>query len=155
METGPARIPLEFSLRDDERAVSRAVISPGIYWKAMVLFVFSFVVMVLVHPNLGAFFFAVCCFTFIAEYLRKFYTVVLVTNQRLLVRQGFVFVDSVQLRFSQIESVEIMRTPIGMLLGYGSLIVTGVGNRITLVPFIENAAAIRQAIDDQMAVRGE
>lgn len=141
----------EFTLREDETAQARAVVSDGVYWKAAAVFALSMIVMVVVHPNLGGFLMLVAALTFLAAYLRKAYTMVLVTNQRLLIRQGVFFVDSLQLRFSQIESVEVMRTPIGMALGYGMLIVTGTGTRQCIVPFIENATAIRQAIDNQMA----
>ncbi len=136
----------DLALNTDETIVARGRISQGIYWPAVLVAVFSLLVAVVIHPNLGGFLFVVAILTFVVAYLRRMMTIVVVTNQRLHIRQGIFMTESVQLRLEQIESVEIFRTPIGMAIGYGMLVVTGTGSRVSSVPYIENAAEIRQAI---------
>jgi hypothetical protein len=144
-------LPTDFALREDETALGRSVISYGIYWKGIAVFILSLLVMVIVHPNLGGFLMLVAIFMLVYEYLAKMCMVVLVTDQRVMIRKGIVFIDIVQLRFAQIESVEILRNPVGMMLDYGTLIVTGTGNRFTFVPFLANAPELRATLDAQLA----
>ena len=48
----------------------------------------------------------------------------------------------------QIESIELGINPIGQIFGYGSVIVTGTGQRRVIVPFIDNAIAFRKTVND-------
>ena len=52
------------------------------------------------------------------------------------------------MRLERIESVEIQRTLVGQFLNYATLMVTGTGSRLAFIPYIENAAEIRNVIDD-------
>lgn len=148
-------LPADFALREDETALERGVISNGIYWKGIAVFLLSLVVMVVIHPNLGGFLMLVAIVMLVYEYFAKHYLVILITDQRVMIRKGIVFIDSVQLRFNQIESVEILRNPVGMMMDYATLIVTGTGNRFTFMPFLSNAPALRVALDAQLAKLAE
>lgn len=136
----------DLALKPDETILARGKISLGIYWPAAGVAVISLLTAAVIHPNLGGFLFVVALMTFVIAYLRRMMTIVVVTNQRLHIRQGIFMTESVQLRLEQIESVEIFRTPVGMAIGYGMLVVTGTGSRVSNVPYVENAAELRQAI---------
>lgn len=143
----------DLSLKPDETVLCQGHISMGIYWPSALVGFFSLLIALVIHPNLGGFLLIVAILMFVSAYFRRIVTIVVVTNQRLHIRQGIFMTESVQLRLEQIESVEIFRTPVGMALGYGMLVVTGTGSRVSSVPYVENAVDIRQAID-QAAQQG-
>ncbi|MES2729738.1 MAG: PH domain-containing protein [Pseudomonadota bacterium] len=138
----------DLSLKPDETILSQGRIGLGIYWPTVAVAILSLLIAVVVHPNLGGFLLMVAILMFVIAYMRRLVTIVVVTNQRVHIRQGIFMTESVQLRLEQIESVEIFRTPVGMALGYGMLVVTGTGGRNTIVPYLDNVADVRQAIDE-------
>jgi hypothetical protein len=54
----------------------------------------------------------------------------------------------IELRYSQVESIEVGMTPIGQIFNYGNVIVTGTGQRRIIVPFVANAVSLRKKIND-------
>ena len=76
-----------------------------------------------------------------------------VTNQRIFFRTGLIKVDTVQVRIEQVESVEIQRTLVGHFLNYGTVVLTGTGTRFSFIPYLGNAAHVRNVIDDMLYQR--
>ncbi len=135
-------------LRPDEKILAQAVISNGIYWKSIA---------VLCLAILFGVFFAVELFLFltgVAVLMAVFATVIreilmmVVTDQRVIIRVGTILIETIDLRLDRIESVELQNTLIGQLIGYSSVIVTGTGTRLAYVPFVANVSPIRVAIDE-------
>ena len=143
-------IPSE--LREGERVLVKAKLSQGIYWKpisvmVLALFFFTFA------PPLGFFLSIVAFFMGSYFYLMKHFIVFTVTNQRLLMRAGIIKIDSLQIRLDRIESVEIQRTLVGQFLNYATLVVTGTGTRLAFIPYVENAAEVRNVLDEILYTR--
>ena len=145
-------------LQQDERVMSTAIISAGIYWKTICvlgLAVLLFILMIL-HPSIKGLVilgFLVTLVTFISAWLTKHYLLLMLTDRRVIFRYGVMNLETVQLHYDKIESVELAWTPMGRLLGYATVLITGVGNRITGVPFVGNAVALRAAFDDRLTAR--
>ena len=129
-----------------EQVVSMAVISGGIYWKGIALFIVSVLVMLKAF-SLGAFLMFVSLLMLSIAYLTKYYLLLGATNKRVIIRSGIVNLDVIQLRYSKVESVEQSWTIIGQILHYASVVITGTGRRVVVIPFVANAAEFRSAIN--------
>ena len=148
------------SFRGDEQVLHAATISKGIFWKGIFFAVLSLLCfMSTALFNLGGFFALVAFITLTVEYLTKHYLMLVLTNKRVFVRYGIEQLDMVELRLNRIESVEVERPPMGRLLsllgaGYGRVVISGTGSRVTVVPFVSDATAFRRALDRIVNERG-
>lgn len=141
----PANMPV---LVDGEEEIARAAIHPAIYWKGGVVLILGIYLLFAVF-NLGVLFTVVGLFMLGVAWMTRLYLMLVVTNRRVIIRHGiFIWVDTTEMRLSQIESVEMNRMLLGQLLGYGNLIITGTGNRSTLVPYVANPERLRRAVDE-------
>ncbi len=145
---------LPVALREGEVVLGKAKISQGIYWKTIALFVIAILLLIFATP-LGVLFLFVTLISFIYAYLIRHALLMVVTNQRVLVRSGIIKVDTVQLRFDRIESVEIQRTIPGQFLNFATIVVTGIGSRLAYIPYAENAVQIRDILNEVAYKREE
>ncbi len=134
-------------LRDGEKILARSVISNGIYWKAAAILIVA-ILFLLVAYQLTLFFLFIAVLAFIYASIQKSIIVLVVTNQRVFIRAGILMIDTVQIRMERIESVEVQKTLIGYQMGYGTVIITGTGSQFAFIPFVENSAEIRNALDE-------
>ena len=139
-------------LRDGERLLSNARISNGIYWKSVAVCMLAFLVVLAVNSAwlLGAFLLFVAVVMACIAFLTKTILFLVLTDQRVLVRRGIIKIDTLQLRLDSLESVEVQRTLVGQFLGYASVVITGVGSRFTIIPFVANAVEFRDLLDDKL-----
>ena len=143
---------LPSALREGEHVIIKGRISEGIFWKAFGVLMIAFMLCLIAIP-LGVFMGVVALLTFgYAALLRQFLLLV-VTNERIFFRSGLIKVDTVQVRLERVESVEIQRTITGQLLGYGTVVLTGIGSRYSYIRYLANAAEVRNAIDDLLYQR--
>jgi uncharacterized membrane protein YdbT with pleckstrin-like domain len=143
---------LPVSLREGETVLVRGVISQAIFWKAAGILMIA-VLISIVAPPLGVFLSFVAFLTASYELLLKKFLLLVVTNERIFIRSGLIKTDTVQVRLERVESVEIQRTLSGYLLGYGTVVLTGTGTRFSFIPYLANAAEIRNVIDDLLYQR--
>lgn len=59
--------------------------------------------------------------------VRRNATVIAVTNRRVLIRKGIVDRTTLELPLPRIESIGVTETPLGRMLGYGTVILRGTG----------------------------
>lgn len=143
---------LPSTLRDGEHVLIKGKISEGIFWKAFAILMFALLLAMIAIP-LGVFMGVVALLAFgYASLLRNFLLLV-VTNERIFFRSGLIKVDTVQVRLDRVESVEIQRTITGQLLGYGTVVLTGIGSRYSYIRYLANAPEIRNVIDDLLYQR--
>lgn len=86
----------------------------------------------------------------IAGVVAKEATEMAVTNRRVLVKVGFVNRKSYEILLPKIESIGIEEGLLGRLLGYGSVVVRGIGG--TPEPFqnVRNPAEFRRQVQGQV-----
>jgi hypothetical protein len=142
-----AQAILESMLMPGEKIMALAAISNGIYWKGIVLFIVSFVIIFMAFA-LGAFLMFVSLLMLSIAYLTKYYLLLGATNKRIIIRSGIVNFDVIQLRYSKIESVELAWTIMGQIFRYASVVITGTGRRVVVIPFVSNAAEFRGIISE-------
>lgn len=134
-------------LREGETVLIKGRVSEGIFWKAFGVFMIA-VLLSLIAIQLAVFMGIVALITFVYALLLKSFLLLIVTNQRIFFRSGLIKVDTVQVRLDRVESVEIQRTITGQVLNYGTVVLTGIGSRYSYIPYLANAAEVRNTIDD-------
>ncbi len=139
-------------LREGEKVIIKGRISEGIFWKAFGVLMIALLFSLIAIP-LFVFLVIVALLTFIYALLLKKFLLLTVTNHRIFFRSGLIKVDTVQVRLDRVESVEIQRTLTGQLLGYGTVVLTGTGSRYSYIPYLANAAELRNVIDDLLYQR--
>ncbi|MGE4313074.1 MAG: PH domain-containing protein [Pseudobdellovibrionaceae bacterium] len=135
------------SLRDGEEMYLEGIISGGIFWKSLAVACLGLVVG-LIAWQLGLLLLIVAGIMFLIAWLTRHYLLLVLTNHRVLVRYGIINLDTTQIHLETIESVEVRRTLIGRFLGYASVVVSGTGSRVLIIPYIENADHFRNVLDE-------
>lgn len=143
---------LPVSLREGEKVLAKGDISAGIFWKPFGVLCIAMLLTLVAMP-LAVFMFIVASIYFVFVLIMKSMMMLVVTNQRIFFRTGFIKVDTVQVRVEQVESVEIQRTLVGHFLNYGTVVLTGTGTRFSFIPYLSNAAHVRNVIDDMLYQR--
>lgn len=133
-------------LLDGETVLNIAQIHPAIYWKSIAMLVFG---LLLLMPafNLGVFFIIVAGILAVYAWMTKHFLMLALTSKRVLLRYGIIKLDVVQIHHRKIESVELGWTILGQLLGYASVMITGTGSRVSVIPFIANAPQFRKELE--------
>lgn len=141
------------SLVPGEELIRSARIHPGIYWKSIVVLCFGLFVFLKV-PNLGILFLLIGAAMAGVAWIMQTNLMLVLTNRRIVVRQGLLFwTEGVELRLSQVESVELEKMIPGMIMGYGTIAIAGTGQRNARVPFVADPELFRRAIDDILLKR--
>lgn len=142
-------------LRNGERFLIQAQISSGIYWKTVAVFIVAALFGAFIAFELALFLSGVAMLMALFATVIREILMLVVTDQRVVVRVGTILIETIDLRLDKIESVELQRTLIGQILGYSSVIVTGTGSRLALVPFIANGPQVRAVLDDMLYQRDQ
>lgn len=145
--------PIPVRLVEGEELLRTAVIHPGIFWKSVVVLVIGLIVLPLVTV-LGIMILIVGALMAGIAWLAQGCLGMILTNRRVIIRRGMpLWFETVELRLSQIESVELMRMLPGALMGYGTVIITGTGSRVTGIPYVADAAGFRAVLDELLVKR--
>lgn len=131
-----------------------ATISSGIYWKGIVALVFAFVAL-FYGMMLATYIAVVAMGLLLLGYTTKRYVMLAVTNQRVIVGGGILAQEVFFLPLSKVETIELARSPMGMLFGYSSVIIAGTGRMRLLIPFVSNAGAMAEEITQRMMEKQE
>lgn len=135
------------TLQEDEHIIAQSVIHDAIFWKSVAMILFGMVFLIFAF-NLGIFFMFVGAVMMGLAWLTRRYLLVIATDKRIVIRSGIFYADMIELRYTQIESVELGATPIGQMFGFASLIITGTGQRRVIVPYIANALEFRTRVNE-------
>jgi hypothetical protein len=141
---------IDYMLLPGEAVVRVATISRGIYWKSVVVLVVGLALTLRYGVWLGPFVLAVGAIMLLLAYSTRNYLVLAATDHRLIIRAGIFSQEVIQFRYRQIETVDTLYTPPGMVLGYGSVVITGTGQSAWMVPFVQDAAAFRDDITQKL-----
>jgi hypothetical protein len=143
-------LDVESILIKGEKIVVRGEIHWGIYWKSAILMFFALLVMFFLVFELGVIL-AVAALVGIAHsILMKHMLLLVLTDKRVLMRTGLLQVDVIDMRFKNIESIELERMLPGFLLGYSNVIVMGIGQRFVRIPYLANGVQFRRAFNDMV-----
>jgi len=136
------------TLTEDEALLTVATVHKAIYWKSVAILIFALLLLLTFLQNLGILFILVGGIMLLLAHLTRHFLILAATDKRIFIRSGFFYTDMIELRYAQIESIELGITPIGQMFGYGSVIITGTGQRRIIVPFIADAIQFRTKVND-------
>jgi uncharacterized membrane protein YdbT with pleckstrin-like domain len=145
---------LKSLLQPGESVVRQAAVSYGIYWKGLALLLFGLLILV---PSftLGVYFLAASIVVLLIEYGLRRNMLLAATDKRVIVRYGLINLQRVDVPFRQIQSVETVTTPMGRLLGYATVILSGTGGLFIPFPFVADAAAFGRDLTFAMSQKQE
>lgn len=136
------------TMTEDENFLAMARIHGAIYWKGVALAIFGMLLLLTFAFSLGVFLIFVGVVMLVIAHLTRRFLLLAASDKRIFIRSGILYADMIEMRYAQIESIELGINPIGQIFGYGSVIITGTGQRRVIVPFITNAIAFRKIVND-------
>jgi membrane protein YdbS with pleckstrin-like domain len=149
-----AQAMLDELLMPGEQPVHLAKISGAMYWKGLAVTVVALAAFARA-PVLGVFFSIIAAALLALAFLARRYLLLAATDQRIIFRAGIFFQETINLRYSRLESVELIHTPLGHLLGYGNVVITGTGKMRLMIPYVAGAAAFVADATRQLIAREE
>lgn len=155
--SGPAKGEAEIlrlagiTLGEDEKLVAFAHIHGAIYWKAVAVLLLAILTALGFATALGVFLALVGGVMLVMAHLTRRYLILAASDKRVFVRSGWFYADMIELRYTQVESIEVGIMPVGQMFGYGSVIVTGTGQRRIIVPFVADSVQFRSKVNDILA----
>jgi uncharacterized membrane protein YdbT with pleckstrin-like domain len=146
---------IDRSLAESEEVVMRGR-WPVIYWIGAWVMIVAFawaLIGGLVSFGIGAiigfgalFLCGLLWFTIVALHMMT--TDFAVTNQRVVLKRGWLTLSTQELAVANIEEVRIEQTIFGRLFGFGRVIVTGTGEGVILFPPLAHPIDFRRAIEN-------
>lgn len=85
---------------------------------------------------------------FVAIMIPVWTTEIAVTNQRLVVKRGWLTRTSEELELSSIEEVDWEQSVLDRLFGFGRLVICGTGDEDMRLPLISGALTFRKAVQE-------
>jgi uncharacterized membrane protein YdbT with pleckstrin-like domain len=84
----------------------------------------------------GFLFIAIGFIQLIGSFIRQISTELVITDQRVIAKHGFIATTSYELMMSKVEGATIDQTVLGRILGYGTLYVKGTGGGISPIDHV-------------------
>lgn len=137
-------------LIEGEHVIVSGQVHWGIYWKACAVALFGLLVMTFLVMELGIILLVSGAIMGAYAVLKKHVLLLVLTNKRVLMRYGLLQVDVVDMRFKNIESLELERMLPGFLMGYANVVVMGIGQRYVNIPYIANGTAFRRKFNEMV-----
>ena len=84
-------------------------------------------------------------------YFKRGATEMAVTNKRVIVKTGLADRRTIELLLSRVESIAVEEPPLGRILGYGTVIVRGMGGTPEVFERIQRPLKFREQVQSQIA----
>ncbi len=88
----------------------------------------------------------VSLFSLLSAAARRATTEIVVTDRRILFKEGFLRRRTMEMNMNKVETVDVVQTISGRLFNYGTVIIRGVGSSYEPLRLIANPLALRTAI---------
>lgn len=140
----------EDNLTDGERILHRSLV----HWLIFFISIFWYCVAIgsfFYHPYLGLLVAIFASYEMGKAAVYKYFTEMIVTNKRAIVKVGFISRQTIEITLSKIESVQIHQSILDRVLGTGTVAIRGTGSGIAPVKFIDNPVEFRNEINAAMA----
>lgn len=90
-------------------------------------------------------------YIFLRIVIRIWTTEIVITNDRLVMKTGFVARHTQEMSLDKIEEIHVVQTFWGRIFGFGSVDVRGTGEGNIQIPVIDDPLGLRKAIQDARA----
>jgi uncharacterized membrane protein YdbT with pleckstrin-like domain len=81
---------------------------------------------------------------FIAPLIAYWTSEFAITNKRIMIKTGFISRSTFEMNHSKIESINVIQSILGRLLGYGTIVVMGTGSTREPFAYIRDPLAFRR-----------
>jgi uncharacterized membrane protein YdbT with pleckstrin-like domain len=89
---------------------------------------------------------ALAALTLFQAWFRRFTTEIAVTNRRIIYKRGFISRDTIEMQMDKVESVDVQQSVGGRILGYGDILIRGVGVGIEPLKNIDSPIEFRNHV---------
>jgi uncharacterized membrane protein YdbT with pleckstrin-like domain len=142
---------VEKVLEPGERIVHRAHLHWIIYWRPVALLLIGLLVLLLAEKGPVTFTIVVVlifigALTFVTAAIARWTTEIAVTDQRVILKQGLIRRDTIEMNLPQVESVDVRQSIFGRLINYGTVIVRGTGGSPNPLAYVSAPLALRRAV---------
>src|SRR5262245_1159727 len=79
-------------------------------------------------------------------WFRRWTTEIAVTDRRIIYKEGFIRRKTIEMHMDKVESVDVDQSVLGRVLGYGDILVRGVGTGFEPLKTIANAIEFRNHV---------
>ena len=154
---------IDNNLLTDERVVYRAhlhwiIFARPIFWLLLTGVLYYLYVTYIPHStsNYYQLIIAIPLFIAIIDFIPKFVRYITseygVTNKRVIVKTGFIRVNSSDNFLQKVENIQVNQSIWGRILGYGTIVIIGTGG--TQEPFclIHNPLMFRKQVQEQVSI---
>lgn len=90
------------------------------------------------------------CFLLVTAFIRQASVVLLVTNHRVVAKFGLIARATVEMFLSKVEGANVAQSITGRILGYGSIIIKGVGDNFLPIADIADPEKFQTALMGQI-----
>ena len=73
-----------------------------------------------------------------------------ITNKRVIVKEGLIYRDTLELNLQRVESVSVDQSLMGRMLGYGTITIIGTGGTREMFHRIAHPLEFRKAVQEQL-----
>ena len=73
-----------------------------------------------------------------------------ITNKRIIVKEGLIYRETLELNLSRVESVSVDQSLVGRMLGYGTITIIGTGGTRERFHRIAHPLEFRKAVQEQI-----
>ncbi len=131
------------------------VLNARIHWFALafpaVLLCISLLAGVFFHWLVGLIIMFIAIYPAYNAVIHYWMTHLFITNKKIMYRNGFLSRDWVQLRLSRVENAHLEEPIVGRLLGYSTVIISGMGAGRIAVPYVEGGDEYTKLLEKELA----
>ncbi|MDB5397182.1 MAG: rane-flanked domain protein [Rhodospirillales bacterium] len=82
----------------------------------------------------------------LSAWLRRVTTEIVVTDRRIIFKEGFVRRRTMEMNMNKVETVDVVQSILGRIFNYGTILIRGTGSSYEPLRLIGNPLALRTAI---------
>jgi uncharacterized membrane protein YdbT with pleckstrin-like domain len=95
---------------------------------------------------ISAFLLIVAVATLLEAWFKRITTEIAVTNRRIIYKRGFISRHTIEMQMDKVESVDVTQSIMGRILGYGDILIRGVGEGIEPLKNIDSPIEFRNQV---------
>lgn len=136
-------------LAEDEKILNQARIHPIVFAAPLTLIILALLA-ALFHPIMTVVILFVTIYPAYNAYIHYTMTYLVLTDRKVMSRSGFLTRDWIRMDFEKVENAYLEEPIIGRMLGYSTVIVSGVGQGNVSVARVANGAQFVKDLEAQL-----
>lgn len=138
-------------LTENEEIIGVGRIHWVVFAPSAVYCLVAFLMAAFFHPLVGGVILFLSLYPIYNAFISYWMTYLVLTNKKVLSRQGFLSRDWTRMDFDKIENAFLEEPIIGRYLGYATVVISGIGSGHIAIANIANGDAFIKALEKQQA----